>query len=605
MRQLILTLYVLLWSAVAQAATYYVATTGNDTTGTGAVGAPWRTIQKAATIAAAGDTVNVAAGTYQERHILFTNSGSVSGQITFVGAANHATIIDGGVDLTGWTQSGAGYVSTVWERANSAFGFTSGVPAHATANGQMISFLKPGELGAVGNQDVWLNRTAGDAAWLGIEAVCANYNTITRCRFEAGTNPNTIDLRLAPERIGIFHIDNRSYITLTGFTFRSGYSAVIMRNFAHHITVSDNIIQHGFHALEISGGAHHITVEGNATDLKWIYEDHGHSQKNTGNTINTVQNNILQMLRTRMPVVSSVLIADGGTDIRLTNNVFDRTGAAGLNMYSLGSNYLLPEYGQQNLQVDHNIFGHCQDYCIQIQLTVAPNAQIHNNLFNIYNSGIRLGQIRNAQGPMYIYKNRFSNATGPLANCGAADLEISGFPTPTTSNFTGTAMYYYHNTVAGADCGLAAYSSQNLDNYYFINNIWSAGKNFVFELSGNPDFFSAAWIGGAGYSTNPGFMTGTILWNTPNRIWSNAETTFALTAGHAAIDAGINLSQTWSAGAQGSKPALPGMTVGYFIGSAPDLGAVEFGEEIPPDPPAVAPTGLSGRATVSGRIQVK
>src|SRR5262245_48663986 len=53
----------------------FVATTGNDTTGNGSSGNPWRTIQKAATTATAGQVVNIAAGTYQER-VTFPNAGT-------------------------------------------------------------------------------------------------------------------------------------------------------------------------------------------------------------------------------------------------------------------------------------------------------------------------------------------------------------------------------------------------------------------------------------------------------------------------------------------------------------------------------------------------
>lgn len=45
---------------------YFVRTSGNDTTGTGATGAPWLTIDKALSIAGAGDTIKVGDGTYAE-----------------------------------------------------------------------------------------------------------------------------------------------------------------------------------------------------------------------------------------------------------------------------------------------------------------------------------------------------------------------------------------------------------------------------------------------------------------------------------------------------------------------------------------------------------
>ena len=46
--------------------TYYVATTGNDTTGDGSSGTPWKTIQRGVWDLTAGDVLNIAAGTYTE-----------------------------------------------------------------------------------------------------------------------------------------------------------------------------------------------------------------------------------------------------------------------------------------------------------------------------------------------------------------------------------------------------------------------------------------------------------------------------------------------------------------------------------------------------------
>ena len=46
--------------------TIYVATSGNDLTGDGSVSSPYQTINKASHAAAAGDTIQIAAGTYHE-----------------------------------------------------------------------------------------------------------------------------------------------------------------------------------------------------------------------------------------------------------------------------------------------------------------------------------------------------------------------------------------------------------------------------------------------------------------------------------------------------------------------------------------------------------
>ena len=62
--------------------TFYVATTGNDNN-PGTLAQPWLTIQRAANVAVAGDTINIVAGTYNGPHILMQNSGSAGNYITF------------------------------------------------------------------------------------------------------------------------------------------------------------------------------------------------------------------------------------------------------------------------------------------------------------------------------------------------------------------------------------------------------------------------------------------------------------------------------------------------------------------------------------------
>ena len=75
------------------AATYYVFPTGNDSNA-GTQGSPWKTIQKAATIAPSGSVVTVAAGTYNERvtitrpQLSFEAQGTVAMQGFAVNANN-------------------------------------------------------------------------------------------------------------------------------------------------------------------------------------------------------------------------------------------------------------------------------------------------------------------------------------------------------------------------------------------------------------------------------------------------------------------------------------------------------------------------------------
>jgi hypothetical protein len=87
-------------------AIYYISPTGNDTTGTGAIGTPWATISKANTSAASGDTVNIAAGTYA------WTAFSLAKNITWVGVNNMYgkpnVFVDGAGGTITWTLSNSG-----------------------------------------------------------------------------------------------------------------------------------------------------------------------------------------------------------------------------------------------------------------------------------------------------------------------------------------------------------------------------------------------------------------------------------------------------------------------------------------------------------------
>jgi hypothetical protein len=76
-----------------RAATYTVSPTGNDA-GSGLAGAPWRTIQKAANSASAGDTVLIAGGTYAEK-VNITRSGTPGNPIVFRNADATPVLING------------------------------------------------------------------------------------------------------------------------------------------------------------------------------------------------------------------------------------------------------------------------------------------------------------------------------------------------------------------------------------------------------------------------------------------------------------------------------------------------------------------------------
>ncbi len=77
----------------AEGRTFYVAQTGNDNND-GSLNSPWKTIQKAANTVAAGDTVYIRGGTYNEKVVMKT-SGQSGAYITFQNYGSEKPVISG------------------------------------------------------------------------------------------------------------------------------------------------------------------------------------------------------------------------------------------------------------------------------------------------------------------------------------------------------------------------------------------------------------------------------------------------------------------------------------------------------------------------------
>ena len=100
-------LIVLLLASILQtasAATGYVSTTGNDTSGTGASNTPWASVTNAVAHATSGDTILVGAGVYTQ-------------SVTFA-ALNNLTI-RGGYNSTTWAWDPANQPATIFGNGTS------------------------------------------------------------------------------------------------------------------------------------------------------------------------------------------------------------------------------------------------------------------------------------------------------------------------------------------------------------------------------------------------------------------------------------------------------------------------------------------------------
>lgn len=136
-------LFVLLWifasihgelllSAHA-ASSYYISPSGSDSN-SGTLSRPFKTIQHCASVATAGSTCNIEAGTYHET-VTPTRSGTSTSLITFQPYNGASVIVDGADAVSGWTVSS--FNSSVYQASVTLN--TSLFANQVFANGQMLN----------------------------------------------------------------------------------------------------------------------------------------------------------------------------------------------------------------------------------------------------------------------------------------------------------------------------------------------------------------------------------------------------------------------------------------------------------------------------------
>jgi hypothetical protein len=121
-----------------QATTYFVDPGGSDSN-SGAIAAPFQTIQRAANAAVAGDVVEIRAGTYREK-VVPPNSGSVGAPITFRAYNGESVTVSGADVVSGWTP----YSGNIYTASMAGSFFTSAVNQsdQVFIDGQMMNLAR-------------------------------------------------------------------------------------------------------------------------------------------------------------------------------------------------------------------------------------------------------------------------------------------------------------------------------------------------------------------------------------------------------------------------------------------------------------------------------
>lgn len=560
---------------VRAASTYYVSTTGDDTTGTGTISSPWKTIQKAADTMVAGDTCIIRGGTYRET-VTLSKSGTSTSPITFQAYAGETVTVSGADPVTGWTNySGSIYYATMTG--------SLGTRDQIFVNGQMqfqarwpnstaldplnptFSTVDSGSTTSISDADLtqaagyWVGKTlwcvpgtgyksytstitssnVGSITFnaIGIAPAAGNnyyitgdlqdldspgewyYDSSTSRLYlwaPGGVNPNTVTVE-AKKRTYAFDVSSRSYINITGINI---FASSIKMSASNYCKVSNMNAQYISHDTDVT------------------------SQYSTGIFMSGTYN---ELRNSTLIYSSGNLVSIQGTGNKVINNLIheaDYSAADIPAIYLLGSNHL----------ISHNTVYNAGRYLIFMP---TQNSRIQYN--NLYYSG----KLTKDCGSLYDFA---WDGQGTVIHHNYVHDNLA-------KNYSGSGIYLdngskgyivHHNVVWGNYTGIRLNTPSNFNlvynnTTYSNGNVGYWGSSFATDMYGDRIFnniFTTAF-------TLPGTQTegNNIKSGTDPLFVSPSSYNFRLQSTSPAIDAGV---------------VIPRITDGY-VGSAPDIGAYEYG----------------------------
>lgn len=222
---------------ILHAATYYVATTGNDSN-PGTESSPWKTLKKAGDKAVAGDTVLIKGGVYKAP-LFPKNSGASANYISFKGVQGSSVIIEGGYEVTGWSVHNGSIYSASWDSSwmNAEWENISGSKGFVNIDYKL-------------NADHWPKPTAKldemtAGSWFYDESAKKLFLWL-----QDSSNPNSHSVLASKSWIdsanGIL-INGRSYLRFENLHIRNCYSGVYIDSKGSHNIILNNIETYGVH----------------------------------------------------------------------------------------------------------------------------------------------------------------------------------------------------------------------------------------------------------------------------------------------------------------------------------------------------------------------
>lgn len=595
----------LLSCVLATGASFYVSTTGNNANA-GTVGSPWRNVWYAANHVAAGDTVNVGAGTFNE-FVTNTVSGTPGNPITFIGASSWATIIDPSTDLsTGWVAApevGSG----VWKN-------TAPFETHElTIAGKRLAFVNTTNSIAVnaniayttnyittGSQLLALGTSATVKPvyngvqipfWDGIEAMWSASGTTTFLRLRNGSDPNSLAIRVAPNATeplsSLTPVQSTvqmtaSNIVYSGFAVRGGVGQFLLTGSGcRDNVIRSNLISNGVAGVFATTSAHRNLIQGNTFTADFYGTTNIGSWIEPGTVAAAKRENIYQISKYFMGNQGSlddrVYLYHCGDSNTVTGNVFlPSLGLAVEAQGSVGS----PFFGTT---ISSNLVQSQPSVGIELD-EGATQVQVFDNTVLDCNISLRMhdwGMTGDSDRVAYVFRNKFW-----LPSSSGDHVFFHWYDsTPDTYH---PVLWFYHNDLSGGRGGIEPdvendWADLGMSKVYLVNNVFDNGR---FVLSWDPFWSSSTQMGACDYNLRQICLypnTSPAAWEQAHEIvnagpfWPNnvIPMSWGLPANSPARDAALDLTTSFTLNGN-SFSALP--TDGTVKrGPSWDIGAVEMG----------------------------
>ncbi|EIQ01354.1 lysophospholipase L1-like esterase [Opitutaceae bacterium TAV1] len=528
----------------------------------GSVDAPFASIQAALDLAGPGDTVRVHPGIYHE-YVTFRRSGTPDHPVTLEGEPG--AILDGSRSGPQPWEPAPDIAPGVYRLAVSEPVFT------VTLDDKVIvmlreSMTRPGKapMGEIWEWPRLLANGVGESGWNGGVGALAIYLPEHRqllLRVRGDKDPRTLALTLSSrdKNDALVKIDNASHCIVRGLEFRRAAAGIRVTNAAAAILENNTIRAVDFGIL-LHANATAAIVRRNR--ISWDPYDGANPHARPGATDHwRVHKRGGWLDRYGIEIRENT----GGHDIH-DNYIHDHWD--GISARPFGDR-------DRNVRVHHNrIDIMCDDGLETAGAQI--DTQWHDNIVSRCFVGIRIKAP--TTGPLYINRNIFFENREDVRNFGG---NVPLKP---------AAVYIYHNTFASSAAAIVSnkVTGIGVPEYHYFNNLWNSAYWFLNAPAGGsvePNW-KADYNVYTRSGTDPRWSQGEArahrLGIDKNSLWTELAPGFANARG-----GDFSLLENSPARGRGAdlsshlQRPLPGCLPGYFKGTAPDAGALSWGEPMP------------------------